>query len=207
VRHRPLTAWLALVVGLAVGVYFGGRALIRWYYPLHYRSILVQQASAHGLDPYLVAAVIRTESGFKPDATSSRGARGLMQIMPETGEWAARQLRLPFSPEMLYEPEYNIRLGCWYLASLRDEFGGDLVLSLAAYNAGRSNVKRWLDERQWTGESHRLDQIPFPETRHYVAKVLRDVERYRMIYASERSSGMEGGLWQIGSLTSHGISE
>lgn len=181
-RGFPLTRWLAVILGLAILGYFGSRWLIAQYYPLHYRDIVFQRAEEQGLDPFLVAAVIRRESKFRADATSAPGARGLMQIMPETGEWVAEQLKLPYSPEMLYDPDYNVRLGCWYLASLHKEFGGNTVLALAAYNGGRTNVRKWLQDRQWTGESHTLEQIPFEETRLYVARVLQDFDRYRRIY-------------------------
>lgn len=181
----PLATWLALLVALAAAGYFGARWLIAQYYPLEYRSTLFARSQENGLDPWLVAAVIRNESRFRPDATSAQGARGLMQIMPETGEWAARQLGIPFSPDLLYDPDYNIRLGCWYLASLKQEFGGETAMALAAYNGGRNNVRQWLEERRWTGEHHTLEQIPFKETRTYVANVLKDVDRYRRIYASE----------------------
>jgi soluble lytic murein transglycosylase len=186
VRLRwPLTAWLVLLMALAFAGYFGARWLISVYYPLKYRQILFDRAREHGLDPYLVAAVVRSESGFKPTATSSQGARGLMQIMPETGEWVAKQMGLPYSPDLLYDPDYNVRLGCWYLESLHTEFGGDTVLALAAYNGGRNNVRQWLEERRWTGEHQTLEQIPFKETRLYVAKVLKDFALYRRIYAPE----------------------
>jgi soluble lytic murein transglycosylase len=187
-RRWPLTVWLALLLALAAAGYFGGRWAISYWYPLKYREILFSRAQEFGLSPYLVAAVIRTESGFKPEAQSHQGARGLMQIMPDTGEWAAKQLGLPYDPKLLDDPDYNVRLGCWYLASLRREFDGDDVLALAAYNGGRANVEKWLKERQWTGEHHTLDQIPFKETREYVAKVLKDYRRYERIYAPATGS-------------------
>ena len=187
-RRRPLTARLVrlfLLIGLiAAGGWWGVLRL----YPLEYRQQVMDHAAEYRVDPYLVAAVIRVESGFKREATSRQGARGLMQIMPETGEWIARQMKLPYDPEMLYDPDYNIRIGCWYLAELHREFGGDTVLALAAYNGGRTNVRQWLNERQWTGEHHTLDQIPFKETRLYVAKVLRDLDWYRVIYGAESST-------------------
>lgn len=181
----PLAFWLSLLVAVAALGYFGSRYLITMYYPLKYRTILFQRAQEYGLDPFLVAAVIRAESGFKPRATSDQGARGLMQIMPETGEWIAAQMKVPYSDELLYDPDYNIRLGCWYLEELHREFGGDTVLALAAYNGGRNNVRKWLDERRWTGEHQTLEQIPFQETRLYVAKVLQNFDRYKRIYAAE----------------------
>lgn len=156
--------------------------LARFSYPLAYRENIFRWADAEKLHPYLVAAVIRNESRFRPDATSSQGARGLMQVMPETGAWAAKQMGITFQANQLYQAEYNIRIGTWYLANLRREFGGDIVLALAAYNAGRGNVRQWLTDKRWTGEHATLDQIPFPETRLYVGKVLRDFERYRRIY-------------------------
>jgi len=173
---------LVLIVALVTLVGLGGRWLLLRAYPMEYRPIVEQYALAKQLDPLMVAAVIRNESHANPVALSKQGARGLMQIMPETGQWIAEQLKIPYTDELLWDPEYNIRLGCWYLDNLREEFGGDLVLALAAYNAGRSNVKKWLDEKQWTGEQTTLRQIPFSETRSYVAKVLRDVKIYRLIY-------------------------
>lgn len=184
-RRRSLRVWLILLLCVVTAGYFGTRLLVARAYPLEYRVHLFRYAEANDLDPWLVAAVIRAESRFRHDAVSRQGARGLMQIMPETGEWIAEQLKLPYAPELLFDPEYNIRLGCWYLANLEDEFRGSTVLALAAYNGGRSNVNRWLQEDRWTGEQHTLEQIPFPETRLYVAKVLRDVERYRRIYAAD----------------------
>lgn len=185
--------WLTALAFLAGFVYSGGRWLLFTHlYPLSYKSLIFAYAEANGVDPYLVAAIIRTESGFRPDATSSQGARGLMQIMPETGRWAAARLGIEFTPDDLYDPEYNIRLGTWYLAELLREFAGDPVLALAAYNGGRANVWRWLEERQWTGEARTLDQIPFAETRRYVARVLRDHQRYLWLYGEART-GEAGG--------------
>jgi soluble lytic murein transglycosylase len=180
---------ILLVLAALAG--FSSGWLVPRIYPLQFREGLFREAQANGLDPYLVAAVIRIESHFRADATSTQGARGLMQIMPDTGEWVAAQMKIPFSPDRLYDPDYNLRLGCWYLAHLQQQFGGDTVLALAAYNGGRGTVTKWLNDRQWTGEHQTLEQIPFPETRQYVAKVLRDVGRYRLIYGAEAHARRE----------------
>lgn len=184
-RRRRMRTLLVLAAALAALAYFGFRWLLGLYFPLpaQYRASLFQEAQENGLDPYLVAAVIKAESGWRATAQSPQGARGLMQLMPDTARWVAEQKGVSYAPERLNDPGYNIQLGCWYLANLLQEFGGDPVLALAAYNAGRNNVHRWLQERQWTGEHHTLEQIPFQETRLYVAKVLRHVEYYRQIYA------------------------
>lgn len=184
--RRPLTTRLAVVVLLVAAAVLGGLWLLYRWYPLTYEAIILERARENGLDPYLVAAVIRAESRFRPQATSMQGARGLMQIMPETGKWAADQMKIAFHADYLYDPDYNIRVGCWYLANLLKEFEGDPVLALAAYNGGRSNVRKWLNENQWTGEHHTLDQIPFKETRYYVAAVLRDYQRYLWLYGQHR---------------------
>lgn len=189
-RHRwPIAYWLVLIAALSAAGWFGSRWLIAQYYPLEYRTDLFTWAEEYDLDPYLVAAVIRNESRFRPRATSPEGARGLMQVMPETGEDVARELDLPFSADLLYDPAYNIRIGSWYLAHLQEEFGGDTVLALAAYNGGRQNVKNWLATRQWTGEHRTISQIPFPETRQYVERVMRDHDRYQRIYAPQNQAG------------------
>jgi len=175
-----------LVLVAVFATVLGGSLVLERLYPLAYGSAVNQCAAEHGLDPYLVAAVIRAESRFRPEVTSPQGARGLMQIMPETGRWVAEQMGLAFDAAYLYEPEYNIQVGCWYLATLLRQYAQDPVLALAAYNGGMTNVDNWLNDQQWTGERHTLEQIPFSETRHYVAVVLRDQQRYRFLYGEWR---------------------
>lgn len=165
-------------------------ALLRWAYPLHYRDAIAAHAAGAGLDPALVAAVIRVESGFDPQAVSPRGARGLMQVMPATGEWVASQIGVTgFEVADLHDPETNIEIGTWYLADLLRTFDGDLVLALAAYNGGRGNVSRWLeDQTQAAVREGSLDQrlaaIPFAETRRFVRRVLDGYRVYRLLYPS-----------------------
>ncbi|MGI6143631.1 MAG: lytic transglycosylase domain-containing protein [bacterium] len=154
----------------------------RLLYPIHYEEIIFRYSRQFGVDPYLVTAVIRVESKYYPRALSSMGAVGLMQIMPETGQWVAENLGLEdFTPDSLYDPEINICIGTWYLASLQQEFG-DLALVLAAYNGGRGNVKRWLEKQKAEGKTAGLEGFPFPETRSYVVKVLNNYKRYQEIY-------------------------
>lgn len=182
------TRWLTLaVLATVLGAILAGiRPVLRLFYPLRYQEPVLRYAALHRLDPLLLMAVIKVESRFDPRARSHRGAIGLMQLMPETARWAAEQMRLPsFSVEHLEDPEVNVRIGAWYLALLRNQFGGDLVLALAAYNGGEGNVRRWLQERRWSGELETLDDIPFPETREYVRRVLVNYEWYRRLYGSQ----------------------
>ena len=186
-----MTAWAprALKIGVAVlGLLLLGavglRAMVLHFYPYRYRAEISQRATEYRFDPLLIAAVVRTESKFNPQATSGRGARGLMQVMPETGRWAAGQLGVQsFSEDQLYEPLTNVWLGTWYLDSLRREFSGDIVLALAAYNGGRQNVREWLSTAQWNGEHQNIDQIPFRETREFIRRVMTDYNRYVWFYS------------------------
>ncbi|HEY8530764.1 MAG TPA: lytic transglycosylase domain-containing protein [Limnochorda sp.] len=189
----------ALVVGLLVVVLLYWRPVGRIFYPMPYREAVERWASEYGVDARLVAAVIRVESGFQPTARSSKGARGLMQIMPETGAWVAERLGLgPVKAEDLDEPELNLRLGTWYLAYQIRAFNGDLTLALAAYNGGGANVRRWLEEERWSGSVDDLHQIPFGETRLYVRRVLATYERYCLLYPEMGVSKDGGGWWTRG---------
>jgi soluble lytic murein transglycosylase len=162
-------------------------ALVLWQYPLRYPEAVREYAGKASLDPILVAAVIRVESRFRPYAVSPRGALGLMQVMPETGQWIANQLGIaPFAPAMLFDPFLNLRMGTWYLAHLWEEFHGDPVLALAAYNGGRGKVREWVGRKGWSlgrqNASFPIESIPYGETRRFVAAVLRDRERYRLLH-------------------------
>ncbi|MBT9177242.1 MAG: Soluble lytic murein transglycosylase [Firmicutes bacterium] len=160
-----------------------GPPLWRIVYPWPYREVIERYAEANGLDPYLVAAVIRVESSFRTHATSPKGARGLMQIMPATGEWIASEVHLAdFHVDRLFEVELNIKMGTWYLRHLTEQFGRDVEVALAAYNGGRGNVKNWLEQGIWSGHLSDIEQVPFRETRNYVTRVLRTYAIYRELY-------------------------
>lgn len=106
-----------------------------------------------------------------------------MQVMPPTGKWVAAEIGLSgFYPDQLYNPQVNIRIGCWYLSDLYREFNGDTVLVLAAYNGGRGNVKKWLTQVDWSKSPNKIDQLPFPETRQFVRKVFWNHKIYRFLY-------------------------
>ncbi|MBE3595614.1 MAG: lytic transglycosylase domain-containing protein [Hydrogenibacillus sp.] len=161
-------------------------AFWRWLYPLDYPDVIAAAADEAGLDPSLVAAVIRAESGFYHDASSKKGARGLMQLLDETRDWALSRSGLDrrFPEEMRDAPEVNIRLGSWYIRHLIDRFDGNAIAALAAYNAGPANVDRWLATGTWNGTAQAIGDIPFGETRHYLARVLYLQHRYRQVYGN-----------------------
>ena len=157
-----------------------------WMYPFPHREIVSEFSAKYQVDRYLVAAVIKGESGFRPEVHSHRGAVGLMQLMPDTAEWIANQIEDDeFTIERLHEPDTNIRYGIWYLSSLEQEFNGNDILVLAAYNAGRGNVHDWMVEYRWDDEFRDIDAIPYGETREYVHRVLRYREKYRSLYEED----------------------
>ena len=151
---------------------FAGAALVGGA-PFQYRfcghqGLIEHWAVERSLDPLWVAAVVKSESGFRADARSAVGALGLMQLMPETAEWLAELEGIASpGPDQLLEPELNIRLGTLYLAILLERYSGDRVAALAAYNAGPSTVARWRPNEM----PMRVSQIGYPETRHYVQRV------------------------------------
>jgi len=109
----------------------------------------------------------------------------LMQVIPPTGKQIARTVKLhPFSNELLFEPEINLRLGSWYLAHLLGEFGGRETLAVAAYNAGPGAVREWIKGKNSLQEDEFLENIPYQETRHYVIRVLTSARVYRLLYGS-----------------------
>lgn len=171
---------------LSIIVLIGGllfhKPLGRLLYPYPFRETIEMNAEFSGVDPQLVAALIYVESKFNPRAESRRGARGLMQLMPETALWVSDQKGLSFHVDELYDPEVNLKLGIWYLAYLFREFNGDRVLALAAYNAGWSKVKEWLSIGAWEGKVDDLHRIPYPETRRYVTKIMRAYYLYHYLY-------------------------
>lgn len=153
--------------------------------PLKHEDVIRQQASDKRLDPALIAAVIYEESKFR-DQTSAAGAKGLMQILPDTANFiAGKSGGTRFEVRDLADPGINIRYGSWYLRYLMDQHGQDVALAVAAYNAGEGNVDHWVKE---AGGIERFDpdaDIPFPETREYVRGVLESREEYRRHYRRE----------------------
>ena len=155
----------------------------KYLYPYDYQDTINFYADRYEVDRNLVASVILAESKFRQDATSVHGARGLMQIMPETASWIATQIEDDsFSVDKLYNVNMNIKYGTWYLSELQTEFEGNEVLALAAYNAGRGNVYEWMEKYHWDINFKDYTKIPFPETREYVKRVLENKKHYNKLY-------------------------
>lgn len=185
-RTSPLAPYRWAIFGIvvllaAVAFLFlrGPEAWQRRYYQLDYREEILASASRHKVSPYLIAAVIEAESDWRPDAQSTVGARGLMQVMPSTAEELARRGAVNekrFPTESLSDPPVNIEYGAAYLRYLVERYH-EIERALAAYNAGLANVDTWIE-----GGGDIRDRIEFPATRHFVLKVSRAKDRYEALY-------------------------
>lgn len=173
-----------LILGIIILVgYFGFKFTIKNYiYPCKYTEYVNKYSDEYDLDPYFVLSVIKAESNFDKDAVSGKDAKGLMQIMDETGIWAAKKIGIDdFTVESLFDVETNIRIGCWYLKTLEKEFK-DQDLVIAAYNGGSGNVNSWLKDTRYSKDGKSLSYIPFAETKKYVDKVNVNYKAYKKLY-------------------------
>lgn len=183
-RRRLALGTGVVALGVAAGLMLGAlgpldEALQELTLPLRHEDVIRQQAEEKGVDAALIAAVIYSESKFR-DQTSSAGARGLMQVTPET----AREVEkisggTTFKVDDLSDPEINIRYGTFVLRELLERYEGAEIAALAAYNAGPTNAD------EWGGSDLAIDDIEFPETRGYVTEVLEKKRAYRETYAKE----------------------
>ena len=178
-RVFPLT--VVLIFGLVSFAFaFAPSVLFKSMYPLRYEDEITASAATHGVDPYLVAAVIRSESSWDPEASSHQGARGLMQLMPETAQdMVAKGLvdGKRYSYENLEDPAINIEYGCAYLSYLLTYFNGATDRAIAAYNAGMGNVDGWAKQDKLLHNA-----ITFPETQAYLVRVNMAKARYQELY-------------------------
>ena len=189
-RRRRFAIVVAAVLGIALAAYLAGRgpveeAVREIVLPLRHEDIIRQQARDKDLDPALIAAVIYQESKFQ-DRTSEAGARGVMQILPSTAAYIARKSGgTEFEQGDLANPQINIAYGAWYLRYLLDHYEGNERLAIAAYNGGETNVDKWVADAGGPETFDRDADIPFSETRAYVASVEEKKAEYRKNYASE----------------------
>lgn len=198
--HLSAMQIAVLVLGIIVflcAVGFGGYL---WYeeaqyqkalrnYPVAYTDLIAAAAEKYSLDPYLVQSIMRCESSNDPNAVSSVGAIGLMQIMPDTGEWIGHKIdpELAYSLDMLQDPATNIEYGCWYLRFLSDRFSGRTMEIIAAYNAGHGSVEEWLSDARFSQDGI-LTTIPFESAALYYEKVMSAYENYTTLYPEEFST-------------------
>ncbi len=154
-------------------------------FPKAYWTDLRKYSELNGLDPYLVASLIRQESEFNALALSRANAVGLMQLLPKTGKTVAKQVKLKgYSAPQLYTPAVNLQLGTRYFKDMVDKYNGQFEYALAAYNAGSDRVGDWLGQGHYRDPQEFVESIPFTETREYVQAILRNANVYRQLYGT-----------------------
>ena len=174
---------LAAVILMATGIVSEVKKDIdRKFYPLEHKEAILKASEDYDMDPAFICAVIFTESKFREDVTSSAGAQGLMQLMPETFTYLAEK-RSEEVPENITDPEVNIDYGVYYLRYLTDTYGyEDIYTTCAAYNAGPGAVNSWLKNEEYSEDGTTLTNIPFEETENYIEKIKKVQDMYQNLY-------------------------
>jgi len=179
-RHWFLRSWILLIL---ISSFFCHKAILRVFFVLDYQDEIIIYSKNSGINPALISALIFVESRFDPAAESHKGALGLMQVMPTTGDWIAEKLNWSLFQKIdLLDPEKNLAAGTWYLGYLKKKFEGNECLALASYNAGARYVRYWIEKGIWQGEAVNLEQIPFPETRQYLIQIMWLKKVYHYLY-------------------------
>ena len=186
-RRHPLRILAALVIAAALiavcATLFGNSDRLLKRYPVAYQAEIRAAAEQFSLDPAYVASVVLAESSYDAQAVSSAGAMGLMQIMPATGEWIAGKLEdEPFDVQRLYQPEVNLRYGCWYLRFLLDRYDGDMYTASTAYHQGQGRVDQWLEDPQYSQDGRTLTAISSAVTDTYVNRIMESYAHYQELY-------------------------
>ncbi|MGL5634620.1 MAG: lytic transglycosylase domain-containing protein [Sarcina sp.] len=174
---------LVFIVTFIYIVFQGGKFILKEsLFPAKYSKYVIEYSQKYNVDPMLVLAIMKAESNFNTDAESKKDARGLMQITGETGTWIAEKIGVEnFNVDMLKDPKTSIQFACWYINDLYKEFG-DENLVIAAYNAGRGNVNKWLKDENYSKDGRSVYYIPFKETDKYVKKVIAYKNIYTTLY-------------------------
>ncbi|UOF92668.1 lytic transglycosylase domain-containing protein [Fodinisporobacter ferrooxydans] len=182
-KRIPGKSWISILLLILLLIVTSSQTFWKWMYPIEYYNEITTVAKEMHADPLLVAAIIRTESKFDEHDVSHAGAVGLMQLMPKTADWIAKQAGFSdYHVQSLAQREVNIRLGSWYINYLVKMFKGNEYAAIAAYNSGPNRVKEWLQSGRWDGTLAGLDHVPVGETRHFVQRVTYNYNIYKKIY-------------------------
>ncbi|MBQ3136840.1 MAG: lytic transglycosylase domain-containing protein [Clostridia bacterium] len=162
-------------------IFFGFLSILKTLYPISYADFVENNASENNLQKSFVYAVIKCESGYDERAVSYADARGLMQLTPETFRWLQSKKGEKLSEEMLFDPETNIRYGCYFYGTLFEIYD-DEATAIAAYHAGMGNVSKWLKDERYSKDGKTLYDIPFKNTKKYVNRVIETKKIYSILY-------------------------
>jgi soluble lytic murein transglycosylase len=180
-----LSAWRTVRRGLRSYITTAGKRPLDFYrvvYPLDFDPQIVRLSGEHKLDPYFVFALICQESHYEETIVSAAGAIGLMQLMPATAKLQASRIGTKVSTEELYHADRNLEIGIAHVAELWNDFQGDSVLVLAAYNAGKSIAQAWFEEFGHLDRDEFIESIPYRETRLFIKNIIEHAAAYRRLY-------------------------
>ena len=186
--RRPLAILLILAISIVVGLSVDAiwKILDRSTYPQEYSEIVSKYAAEYNIPEDVIYATIKVESNFDPEAISVAGARGLMQMLPSTFEWLTGEEHLSehLTPNLLFDPEVNIRYGTYYLKYLYTKFDHNWDTVAAAYNGGEGNVAKWLADERYSDGNGNITDFPekFSETENYVKAIARERKNYQELY-------------------------
>ncbi|TCZ75286.1 lytic transglycosylase domain-containing protein [Paenibacillus albiflavus] len=187
--HKKRTYAILLIAVLLFLLIFSNK-IEELLYPIDYRQEISTSASKYNVDPFLIAAIIRVENNFKVEGTSSKGALGLMQLMPETAQWIKESSNIGTvgSDHDLQDASVNIDMGAWYLSWLLNYYDGHLNYAIAAYNAGQGTVNKWRATNVWDGSETSISTIPYGQTKHFVKRVRYYYDKYHKVYGPDLKS-------------------
>lgn len=184
-EKRIIKIVLVCLLSIILVIICGYVILKNVIYPLNHFSIVKEEASKNNIDPYLVMAIIKTESGFKKDATSNKDAKGLMQIIDSTATDINNKTNIVDEVgENIYDENVNISLGCKYFSDLIKRYNGNYYLAICAYNAGMGNVDKWIEQGIIDKDisSYNNISLPYKETEKYLKKVMDSYHMYKVLY-------------------------
>lgn len=175
---------ILLIIGIAlIKIFDIPTRIYKRIYKTEYSEHVYKYAEQYNVDPLMVFAIIKAESNFNPNVVSNSGAVGLMQLMDSTAEELCNKMDIFYVKKVsLYNPELNIQLGTKYFSDLMKEYDGNYLLALTAYNAGKGNVKKWIEAGTIKEDGSDIENIPYKETNNYVRKIVRDYQIYKDLY-------------------------
>lgn len=182
-RAILIIAIIIILLLIVFRVWKAQNVILRQFYPMLYKTQVEKYAKEYDIDKLYIYAIIKAESNFNEKANSQSGAKGLMQIMDSTAKDIAKTIGINNEEEFdLYNPSINIMLGTKYFSDLLKEYNGNIDLALAAYNAGKGNIKKWIENGIIKADGSDIENIPFKETNMYVRKIKQNYKMYQDLY-------------------------
>ena len=180
---KKLLSIILIIIIIIFGINYNKikNMTLRKIYKIDYSEYVERYSEEYQVDKYLIYAIIKAESNFSEEAVSSKGAKGLMQLMQTTAEEIATKINIEVTEENILNPDININLGTKYISILIQKYG-NIGLSLSAYNAGSGNVDKWIANGTLKNDGSDIENVPYTETNNYVRKILRDYEIYKQLY-------------------------